>query len=81
MAALGGSLGGARRAALAAGCDMVLHCNGKMDEMAEVRRRARPLSDAALRRVAGGEARRRAPRAVRSRAGRGAVRTQLMAAA
>ena len=36
MEALGGSLGARAAAALAAGCDVVLHCNGKMDEMIEV---------------------------------------------
>src|SRR3954452_22038339 len=33
MNALSGTLGERSRAALAAGCDMVLHCNGKLDEM------------------------------------------------
>ena len=33
MEALSGGLGERARASLAAGCDLVLHCNGKMDEM------------------------------------------------
>ncbi|MBM3617186.1 MAG: beta-N-acetylhexosaminidase [Alphaproteobacteria bacterium] len=33
MKALSGDLGDLSRRALAAGCDIVLHCNGKMDEM------------------------------------------------
>lgn len=33
MEALSGSLAERARASLAAGCDLVLHCNGKMDEM------------------------------------------------
>jgi beta-N-acetylhexosaminidase len=33
MAALHGSIAERARATLAAGCDLALHCNGKMDEM------------------------------------------------
>ena len=36
MEALGGSLGERAARALAAGCDIALHCNGKMDEMKEI---------------------------------------------
>ena len=36
MGALSGSLGERTKAAIAAGCDMVLHCNGKMSEMTAV---------------------------------------------
>src|SRR6185312_15246161 len=36
MGALSGSLAERTRAALAAGCDVVLHCNGRMDEMRAV---------------------------------------------
>ena len=36
MGALSGSLAERTRAALAAGCDVVLHCNGRLDEMREV---------------------------------------------
>ena len=36
MNALAGSLAERTRAIVAAGCDMVLHCNGKLDEMREV---------------------------------------------
>jgi beta-N-acetylhexosaminidase len=36
MGALSGSLAERARAALAAGCDIVLHCNGRLDEMEEV---------------------------------------------
>jgi beta-N-acetylhexosaminidase len=61
MGALSGGLAARTEAALAAGCDLVLHCNGKMDEMTDVARAARPLSDAALRRLAAGEAQRRPP--------------------
>ena len=36
MGALSGSLAERSRAAIAAGCELVLHCNGKLDEMQEV---------------------------------------------
>jgi beta-N-acetylhexosaminidase len=51
MKALTGSFTERAAAAYAAGCDMLLHCNGEMDEMAEVAHAARPLSGAARRRA------------------------------
>jgi beta-N-acetylhexosaminidase len=64
MQALGGGLGERARAALAAGCDLALHCNGDQREMAEIAGAVAPLSHAASRRIARGEAmRRRAPEA------------------
>ncbi len=36
MGALSGSLRERTRGAIAAGCDVILHCNGKLDEMREV---------------------------------------------
>ena len=36
MGALSGSLDERSRAAIAAGCDVVLHCNGNLDEMQAV---------------------------------------------
>jgi beta-N-acetylhexosaminidase len=62
MQALGGTLAERARGALAAGCDLALHCNGKLDEMREVAGAVRPLNAAAARRVAGAEARRVAGR-------------------
>jgi len=62
MQALGGSFAERTARALAAGCDLVLHCNGKMEEMQEVASRLKPLSPAAVRRVEAGEAKRRAMR-------------------
>ena len=50
MNALAGSIGERSRAIIAAGCDMVLHCNGKLDEMHEVAREAPGLSGKALAR-------------------------------
>ncbi len=61
MEALSGGLGERAAAALAAGCDVVLHCSGKLGEMAEVVGAARPLDDAGLRRLAAAEAMRREP--------------------
>lgn len=52
MQALDGSLGARARAALVAGCDVVLHCNGKMDEMKEVAAEAKALNGQALKRAA-----------------------------
>jgi beta-N-acetylhexosaminidase len=59
MQALGGSIGERAAGALAAGCDVVLHCNGRLDEMRAVAAAAGPLGATAADRVAAGEARRR----------------------
>lgn len=59
MKALGGSLGARAGAALDAGCDIALHCNGDPREMAAVAAAVRPLAAASLARVADAEARRR----------------------
>lgn len=61
MKALSGSLGERARAALAAGCDVVLHCNGNRDEMAAVLEACGPLSDRASERRARAFARLRDP--------------------
>ncbi len=61
MAALGGSLGQRTERALAAGCDLVLHCNGDRREMEEVAAAAAPLTAAAVARLATGEAMRGTP--------------------
>jgi len=52
MNALSGSIGERTRAAFAAGCDVVLHCNGKLDEMQAVAAAAPKLEGAAARRAA-----------------------------
>ena len=51
MNALDGPLSVRTKAALLAGCDVVLHCNGKMDEMKEVASEVKPLDGQALRRA------------------------------
>jgi beta-N-acetylhexosaminidase len=51
MQALSGSYSARARAALFAGCDLVLHCNGRMEEMREVAAEVKPLEDAALKRA------------------------------
>jgi beta-N-acetylhexosaminidase len=61
MHALQGSLGERTAAALAAGCDIVLHCNGKLDEMRQVAANARLLSGKSLRRAEAALAARRKP--------------------
>jgi len=64
MQALGGSLGARAARALAAGCDVALHCNGNRAEMADIAGRTGPLSAAAGRRFDAGRgvlARHRAP--------------------
>jgi beta-N-acetylhexosaminidase len=61
MGALSGTLSERSRAALAAGCDLVLHCNGNLDEM-------RQVADAAP--ILGGEAAARAARALALRSKR-----------
>jgi beta-N-acetylhexosaminidase len=56
MGALGGRLGDRTRQALAAGCDLALHCNGDPGEMEEVVAAARPISPGTAARLRRGEA-------------------------
>jgi beta-N-acetylhexosaminidase len=51
MGALSGTIAGRSHAALAAGCDVVLHCNGDLDEMMQVASAAPELSGAAAHRA------------------------------
>ncbi len=73
MNALAGSIAERTRAIFAAGCDVVLHCNGKLDEMREVVGQTPELSGKALERARLALASRRAPQAF----DRGAARTEL----
>ena len=61
MRALGGTIGERARRALAAGCDLALHCNGDPSEMEEIAAAARPISDATAERLRRGEAMRSHP--------------------
>jgi beta-N-acetylhexosaminidase len=51
MEALSGSLASRAKAALFAGCDIVLHCNGSPEEMRDVASEAKPLDDVHLKRT------------------------------
>ena len=64
MKALEGDFGARAEAALAAGCDLVLHCSGELAEMEKVVAAAGLLSDAALARLARGAGKWRAPLAL-----------------
>src|SRR6266487_3984265 len=61
MNALAGSVAERTRAIFTAGCDLVLHCNGKLDEMREVEAETPELSGEALERASRALASRRAP--------------------
>ena len=78
MNALAGSLAERTRAIVGAGCDMVLYCNGKFDEMREVARETPELSGKALQRAQQALASRKAPLAF-DRAGARAELEALMA--
>jgi len=52
MGALSGSIAERAQASFAAGCDVVLHCNGKLDEMQAVAAAVPELAGAAERRAA-----------------------------
>jgi len=57
MEALAGTLGERARAAVAAGCDIALHCNGKADEMELVADSCDALPSASLTRIDAAKAR------------------------
>ena len=70
MNALEGTIAERTRAIFAAGCDMVLHCNGKFDEMQAVAGETPMLAGAALARAQRALASRNAPQAFDRIAGR-----------
>jgi beta-N-acetylhexosaminidase len=70
MNALSGSIAERTRAIFAAGCDMVLHCNGNLDEMRDVARETPELSGKALERAKWALASRGAPQALDRQAAR-----------
>ncbi|MDO8606096.1 MAG: beta-N-acetylhexosaminidase [Phaeospirillum sp.] len=61
MKALGGGFEDRTTDSLAAGCDVVLHCNGEMVEMQAIAAAVRPLTDLALARLDRAQAMKRAP--------------------
>ncbi len=63
MGALSGTAAARTQAAIAAGCDVVLHCNGKLDEMRQVAEFAPRLSGEAAARAAAALAMRAEPEA------------------
>lgn len=64
MEALSGAKAERAAAAIAAGCDIALHCNGKMDEMTGVAAAAGDMGPEALRRAGAALAARRPPEPV-----------------
>jgi beta-N-acetylhexosaminidase len=70
MNALAGSIAERTRAIVNAGCDMVLHCNGKLDEMRDVARETPELAGEALDRARRALALRRKPEAFDRKAAR-----------
>ncbi|MGD9837283.1 MAG: beta-N-acetylhexosaminidase [Afipia sp.] len=73
MNALQGSIAERSRASFKAGCDVVLHCNGKLDEMAQVAAESPELAGEALARADRALASRRTPQPF----DRGAARAEL----
>jgi beta-N-acetylhexosaminidase len=61
MGALSGTIGERSAACLAAGCDVVLHCNGNIKEMEEVAENSSELTGASAQRAAAALAARRRP--------------------
>jgi Beta-glucosidase-related glycosidases len=71
MNALAGSIAARTRAIVAAGCDMVLHCNGSLAEMREVAAETPELTGRALQRAEQALAARKPPLAFDRQAARG----------
>jgi beta-N-acetylhexosaminidase len=80
MSALEGSLGARAKAALFAGCDIALHCNGKLDEMIDVAREAKELAGPALSRAQNALTQLRAPPEFDVKAGEARLHKMLMGA-
>jgi beta-N-acetylhexosaminidase len=70
MGALSGGYGARAKATYSAGCDLVLHCNGRIEEMREVARVAPPLDGLAGERAIRALFRRQPPKPFDREAGR-----------
>ncbi len=77
MQALAGDVGSRAGAAIAAGCDLALHCNGRLDEMAAVVAAVGAMTPAACVRGAAALARRSAPDRVGGPVDKGALVAEL----
>jgi beta-N-acetylhexosaminidase len=77
MGALSGSLGERSRAAIAAGCDLILHCNGDMAEMLAVAAEAPLLAGEAARRADAALAMKKTPAPIDAAASRAQFATLL----
>lgn len=75
MNALAGSIAERTRAIVGAGCDMVLHCNGKLDEMRDVARETPELAGEALLRADRALASRKSPQPLDRQAARAELET------
>ena len=80
MSALEGRLGARTKAALFAGCDIALHCNGKRDEMLDVAKEAKVLAGEALDRADAALAHLREPAPLDVAAAEARLREMLMGA-
>ena len=80
MQALSGTIAQRTRAAIAAGCDIALHCNGDMSEARQVVAEAGEMTEAAVERWARARAAARAPQPFDEAAGREEL-DELLAAA
>jgi beta-N-acetylhexosaminidase len=67
---LAGTIAERTRAIVNAGCDMILHCNGKLDEMRDVARETPELTGEALARADRALASRKQPQPFDRRAAR-----------
>ena len=80
MAALEGPLNTRTKAALFAGCDIALHCNGRLDEMMDVAKEAKELTGAPRDRADAALAQLHAPAALDVGAAEARLREMLMGA-
>ncbi len=80
MSALEGPLSARTKAALFAGCDIALHCNGKRDEMMDVAKEAKQLAGEALDRADAALAHLRKPAPLDIAAAEARLREMLMGA-